>query len=98
MMEEPGALDITRNEQDEQFEVKVDGHLGFLTYGRTGSALSLLHTEVPAELEGRGVGSALVRAAMEYAREEGLTVVPFCPFARSWLKRHPEYAELVRPE
>jgi predicted GNAT family acetyltransferase len=96
MSEGTPALTVTRNQQDEQFEVRAQGHLGFLTYGRTNGTLSLLHTDVPAELEGHGVGSALVRAAMDYARAEALRVVPFCPFARSWLKRHQEYADLIQ--
>jgi predicted GNAT family acetyltransferase len=96
MMTEGGpALTVTRNEQDEQFEARMEGGLGFLTYGLTDGTLSLLHTEVPPELDGHGVGSALVRGAMEYARAQKLRVVPFCPFARAWLKRHREYADLI---
>src|SRR5262249_35231545 len=57
--------------------------------------LVLLHTEVPAALGGRGLGGRLVRAAVERASGEGLTVVPLCPFARTWLERHPDVAENV---
>ena len=52
----------------------------------------LVHTEVPVELEGRGIGGRLVTAAVDRAAREGLTLVPLCPFARSWLERHPEVA------
>jgi predicted GNAT family acetyltransferase len=55
----------------------------------------LVHTAVPPELEGQGIGGTLVRAALERAASEGLTVVPLCPFARGWLQRHPEAASQV---
>ena len=58
----------------------------------------LLHTGVPASAEGQGHGSALVRAALEHARDEGLRVVPLCHFARAWVEQHPEYGELVASE
>jgi predicted GNAT family acetyltransferase len=56
----------------------------------------LIHTETPDELEGRGIGSALVRAALDAAAAAGLTLVPRCPFAREWLERHPEEAARVQ--
>jgi uncharacterized protein len=55
----------------------------------------LLHTAVPAEMEGGGIGGKLVTAAVEYAAREGLTIVPACPFASSWLDRHPDVAALA---
>jgi len=58
----------------------------------------LVHTEVPDELEGRGIGGVLVRTAIDLAVRENLVVVPRCPFARRWLRRHPEVAELVKIE
>jgi predicted GNAT family acetyltransferase len=95
---EQAGLEILRNSAEEQYEARRQGHLAVLTYADDGAVLSLLHTEVPPELEGQGVSGALVRAALEDARSRGLRVVAFCPFARSWLARHPEYADLVREE
>ena len=66
-----------------------------LMYRLRDGRLVLVHTGVPPELEGQGVGGALVAAAIDYAAERGLTVVPSCPFARSWLERHPEAAARV---
>jgi predicted GNAT family acetyltransferase len=57
--------------------------------------MRLVHTEVPAELEGRGIASRLVAAAFAYAREQGLTVVPVCSYVRSYMRRHPETASLL---
>jgi predicted GNAT family acetyltransferase len=53
------------------------------------------HTEVPKELEGRGIGSALVRGLLEIARAQGLKVQAVCPFVKAYLDRHPEYADLL---
>ena len=68
-----------------------------LAYRRDGDRLVLVHTGVPAELEGRGLGGVLVAAAVDQAEEEGQTVVSECEFARGWLERHPEVAGRVRP-
>jgi predicted GNAT family acetyltransferase len=84
--------EITDNQAASRFELTVDGRLAELLYRRNGNRLVLVHTEVPAELEGRGLGGALVRAAAERAERDGTTVVPRCPFARGWLERHPDVA------
>lgn len=86
---------VTNHEAANRFEAQVDGHTAFLEYKKTGDRILLIHTEVPPELEGKGVGSALARHALEYARTEQLKVVPRCPFVAQYLKRHPEYANVV---
>ena len=86
------APPVTDNQAESRFELWVDGRLAELPYRRNGKRLVLIHTEVPEELEGRGLGDALVRAAVDRAAREGLTVVPLCPFARDWLQRHPDTA------
>ncbi len=55
-----------------------------------------LHTEVPKELNGKGIGSALVRGLLDIARTQGLKVVPVCPFVSGYIAKHPEYADLLR--
>lgn len=79
-----------------QFELEVEGKLAYLTYRRQEGALYLLHTDVPPELEGNGLGSRLAKHALDAARAEGAQVVPLCPFVGAYVRRHPEYAELVR--
>ncbi len=76
------------------FELDADGHVAFSNYSRTGNVLTILHTEVPKELEGHGTGSALIRGVLDIARAQGLKVVPQCPFAKAYIERHPEYADL----
>ena len=95
MADERADVHVENNQAESQFETTVDGHRGVLTYSVEHGKLYLLHTGVDDALEGRGVGSALVRFAAEHARREGLRIVPFCPFAKSWLQRHDEYADLV---
>ncbi len=86
---------ITDNQAAARFEYVAGGHLAELAYHRRGDRLVLVHTETPAEFEGRGIGGALVRAAIDRARRDGLTLVPLCPFARAWLERHPDAASGV---
>jgi len=86
------SKDVTDNREQSRFELNLDGHLAQLAYRRHGDRLVLIHTEVPDELGGRGIGGRLVTAALDEAVTEGLTLVPLCPFARSWLERHPDEA------
>jgi hypothetical protein len=86
---------VVDNERKSRFETTVDGHVAELVYRRRGKRLVLVHTGVPDELEGRGIGSALVAAAVTDARARGLTLVVQCPFARTWLRRHPDVLEGV---
>jgi len=79
-----------------RFEATVEGVTAYIDYRLVDGALVLVHTEVPAALEGRGVGGALVRAALEAAQAKGLPVVPVCPFVTAYIRRHPEFAKLVR--
>jgi hypothetical protein len=83
---------VTDNPANSRFEFVADGRLAELMYRRNGKRLVLLHTEVPVELEGHGIGGKLVSAAIDRAAEEGMTVVPLCPFAHDWLERHPTAA------
>lgn len=86
---------VVDNEGADRFELAVDGSLAVLEYRRRGDELVLVHTEVPDALSGRGVGGELVEAAVDAAAAHGWTIVPRCPFARSWLERHPEAAARV---
>jgi uncharacterized protein len=88
-------VDVINNAADKRFEISESGKIASLTYTMRSGKLYLIHTEVPEALEGRGYGSALARTALEYAKREHLRVIPLCPFASSYLERHPEYASLT---
>lgn len=82
---------VVVDERDEhRFVYRVDGAEAQLVYRRNGRRLILVHTEVPDELGGRGIGGQLVQAAVDSARANGWTVAPWCPFARNWLENHPD--------
>jgi predicted GNAT family acetyltransferase len=88
-------VEVVHNEEKQRFEVNLGGETALLEYERSSGVITMRHTEVPALAEGQGVGSRLVRHALEYARDEGLSVVPRCPFVKHYIEENPEYASLV---
>ena len=92
------ALAVVDNPEETRFEANIDGHIAFVSYLRRDSTIFFTHTEVPTELEGRGLGSALARAVLDRARAERWTVVARCPFIAQYIERHPEYRSLLRHE
>jgi predicted GNAT family acetyltransferase len=88
--------EVSDNRGQSRFEIAVDGELaGSLSYQRGKGTISLIHTEIEPSFEGQGLGSKLIRGALDAARSEGLEVLPFCPFVRSFLAKHDEYLDLV---
>jgi predicted GNAT family acetyltransferase len=80
----------------ERFEISVDGELvGFTEYHRSEGAVSFVHTEIDPGHAGEGLGSELVRAALDAVRAEGKAVLPYCPFVQHFIRTHPEYVDLV---
>ena len=86
---------IIENEEMKRYETTVDGHLAKLDYMGSRTSRALVHTEVPDELEGQGIGSALAKFALEDAREKGHKVIVTCPFVIAYIRRHPEYRDVV---
>ena len=81
-----------------RFEIMLDGELaGFADYHRVGDNLDFTHTEIDDRYEGRGLGSTLIRAALDATRERGLGVLPHCPFVKHFIARHDDYLDLVPP-
>jgi uncharacterized protein len=96
MRPEPAHPVITDAPERERYEAHLDGQLaGILEYEVKRGRIVLIHTEVLPVHEGRGVGSALVRFALDDARRRGLRVIPTCPYVRSYLERHPEDDDIV---
>jgi predicted GNAT family acetyltransferase len=81
-----------------QFEIALDGApAGFAAYQRLGRVIAFTHTEVDGSFEGHGLGGRLISFALDSVREAGMDVLPYCPFVRSYIERHPDYLDLVPP-
>jgi predicted GNAT family acetyltransferase len=78
-----------------RFVIRTENGDAELTYTVAGSQIILKHTEVPKALRGGGLAGTLAHAALEYARSNGLKVIPVCPYVIAYLTRHPEYQDLV---
>jgi predicted GNAT family acetyltransferase len=87
---------VLQNAAESRFEVTIDGMVSVLTYSQTAEQFALLHTLVPAPLEGKGIGSRLVEAALDYAGLHRLRGFPQCPFAADFLRKHPEYSDVLK--
>ena len=89
-------VQVTDATEARRFEAHIDGELaGFLDYARDEERIALVHTEVFPQNGGRGVGSALVKTALDAARADGVRVLALCPFAVKWVEKHPNYADIV---
>ena len=78
-----------------RYEARLDGRtVGFAAYQKAGSLIVFTHTEIDPDMEGRGIGGALVRGALDDVRRQGLPVLPICPFVQGWMTRHRDYAGL----
>jgi len=88
--------DVIDNKIDQRFELTTEGHLAAAYYQRRGGVITFEHTEVPPELGGKGVGSKLVKGALDLVRTEGLKVVAECPFVKGWIEKHADYADLLK--
>lgn len=95
---DPGSLKIENNERTQRWEAQVGEHTAFTSYRRNGDVIHFLKTRVPPELEGRGIAGRLVGAALDDARARHLTVVPICRYVAVYIRRHPEYRDLVYPD
>jgi len=89
------AENFRDNEARERFELDVEGHTAFVTYRKSPAAITLVHTEVPPELGGKGVGSKLARATLEAVRTQGRKLMVECDFIRNFMSKHAEYNDLL---
>lgn len=86
---------VAHNEKEQRFELNVDGMRSILTYRRYPDRIVFDHTEVPQAQEGHGLAAKLASAALEFARQNHLRVVPICTYVAGFLKKHPEQQDLV---
>jgi predicted GNAT family acetyltransferase len=95
-MDQPARPVVTDAPERERYEAHLDGELaGVLEYAVKRGRLALIHTEVSPAQEGRGVGSSLVRFALDDARRRKLRVIAVCPYVQAYLTRHPEDDDIV---
>lgn len=87
--------EVIDNKQKKRFELSLDGATALIDYIESGDIVSMTHTEVPSAFEGKGVGSKLVKGALEIVKRDGKRVEPACPFIAGYIERHPEFADLV---
>lgn len=87
---------VRDNPDEKRYDIRVDGQLaGFAQYRARPGLLAFIHTEIDPAFEGQGLGGKLIRFALEDARARELAVLPFCPFVNGYIRRHPEFVELV---
>ncbi|HKP31737.1 MAG TPA: GNAT family N-acetyltransferase [Chitinophagaceae bacterium] len=91
-------LKLQVNSASARLELEVEGTIAFIDYKLSDKTLFLIHTEVPSELEGKGVGKAIVEKALQYAKENNYKVVPLCAFVQAYLKRHKEWNDIIAPD
>ena len=89
------SLDLHHDPASQRFSTRLDGHEAELVYSLRGGRMVIEHTGVPDAIGGRGVAAALVKAALDHARQQGWRVVPACSYSAAYVQRHPEYADLV---
>lgn len=88
-------MNVIDNASRSRFEYAVEGRTAFIDYRRAAGVVSLTHAEVPTELEGRGIGSNMVRGTLDLIRERGEKVIPACSFVDAFIVRHPDYQDLL---
>jgi predicted GNAT family acetyltransferase len=94
-----GVPFVIDNPDKSRYELHVGGEVaGIVAYRIRGQAIDLLHTEVDPGFQGGGLASKLAQATLDDARARHLEALPTCPYIRSWLRRHPDYADLVPAE
>jgi predicted GNAT family acetyltransferase len=89
---------VRHNTSDDRFESDVDGGLAFVEYIIDGDEITFTHTEVPKEAQEKGVAGRVVGAALAFARDRKLRVIPQCAYVAGWMKRHHEYDDILHPE
>jgi uncharacterized protein len=88
--------DVLNNKAQHRYELAVDGHVAATYYSLADGVITFIHTEVPPELGGKGVGSRLIKGALDQVRADGLKVIAQCPFVKAFIEKRPEYQDLLK--
>lgn len=88
-------IPLVKNEEEQQFEITVEGHKAFIVYKEQPHVISLIHTEVEPELEGKGAATAVIEKTLAYIEDNNYKLIPLCPLVFAYIKRHPEWKRIV---
>lgn len=88
-------IPLAKNEDKKRFEIEIDGHFAFINFTETQNQISLNHTEVEKELEGKGAATAVIEKTLENIEKSGKKLLPFCPLVFAYIKRHPDWIRIV---
>jgi predicted GNAT family acetyltransferase len=87
---------VTNNPAHHRYELAVDGHIAATYYSIADGVITFIHTEVPPELGGKGIGSKLIKGALDKVRADGLKVIAQCPFVKAFIEKNPAYQDLLK--
>ena len=87
---------VSNNPVHHRYELRADGHTAATYYKIADGVITFIHTEVPPELGGKGIGSKRIKGALDQVRADGLKVIAECPFVKAYIEKHPEYADLLK--
>lgn len=88
-------VSLVKNEEKHQFEIIVDTHKAFIVYKERDKIITLVHTEVEPELEGKGAATAVIEKTLAYIEDNNYRLIPHCPLVFAYIKRHPEWKRIV---
>lgn len=91
-------LNVIKNDELKRFELTVDGFTAFILFKERDNVISLIHTESPEELAGRGVATALIEKTLQYLKSNQITLVPLCPMVFAYIKKNQEWISIVRED
>ena len=95
MKEEYKNLALVINEAGHRFEMKVGESIAFIEYKQRQNKITLIHTEAPPELEGKGAATALIEKTLDYIEKNNFKLIPICPLVVAYIKRHPEWKRIL---
>jgi predicted GNAT family acetyltransferase len=91
-------IPLVKNDDKKRFEISIDGHFAFIDFKERGDIISLIHTETEPELAGKGAAAAVVEKTLQYLQDHHKALMPYCPYVFAYIKRHPEWKEIVSPK
>jgi len=87
---------VINNKKGRRFEIRIGEYVAIVPYNFKDDMIALFHTEVPVELQGKGLGTKLAVYALNYAKDHNLKILPYCPFIAKYIKEHPEWKQHVK--